>query len=118
MSNFKIYSSFSGKEWPLEEILQDGAYFGPGWKNLVKHLINDLFILGWKGHLAQVKEKFGGLRFYADGLTEEMDKLIDAAEEKSIHICDECGLEGRIVSDGWLRTLCPLCEIPWRARRR
>jgi len=67
---------------------------------------------------AQVKEKFGGLRCYVDNATEEMYKLIEAAEEKSFTICEDCGgAEGELRGGGWLRTLCDACnaerkEIP------
>ncbi len=118
MKDFTIYNSFTGKEWPLERLLQPGFYFGKGWIPLVEHLINDLFLLGWGGQLAQVKEKFGGLRFYADGLTPEMEKLINDAEKKSLRICEECGLEGRRMSDGWFKTLCSICESSWRRRKK
>src|ERR1035437_9445771 len=39
----------------------------------------------------QVKEKFGGLRFYADGGDKCTGTLIDDAEDLSYSICEECG---------------------------
>ena len=36
--------------------------------------------------VAQIKEKFGGLRFYADNLTEKMQGAVDFAEQLSYHI--------------------------------
>jgi len=59
---------------------------------------------------AQVKEKFGGLRCYVDNATEEMYKLIEAAEEKSFTICEYCGAPGKVRPGGWIRTLCDACD--------
>src|SRR4030066_20745 len=60
------------------------------------------------GTIAQFKEKFGGLRFYASGLEHDgAYKLIEEAESKSYMICEECGTSGaRRTIKGWLKTLC------------
>ena len=55
----------------------------------------------------QVKEKFGGLRFYCDGGNEYINGMIRLAEELSYHICDECGNKGESNTDGWIATRCP-----------
>lgn len=55
----------------------------------------------------QVKEKFGGLRFYVSGATPEIQAAIDFAESLSHTICEECGNKGFIVGRSWIRTLCP-----------
>lgn len=55
---------------------------------------------------AQVKEKFGSLRFYLDGGTEEMHNLIDEAERASSVICEDCGKPGKMRKGGWIRCLC------------
>ncbi len=54
----------------------------------------------------QVKEKFGGLRFYVSGASEKHYNYIDFAESMSIHTCEECGAFGKLYFDGWHRTLC------------
>lgn len=52
-----------------------------GWGGIINSLIEDLFNLGWNGQLYQIKEKFGGLRFYIGGGTDEMrDRIIRARE--------------------------------------
>jgi hypothetical protein len=83
---------------------------GKGWHPLLERLWNDLLAVGWKGEVSQVKEKFGGLRFYAGGTTDSMLKRILAAEEESLHICDVCGAPGKTGSWGghWWLTLCPI----------
>jgi len=59
---------------------------------------------------SQVKEKFGSLRFYTNGFTDEMDKLVDEAECKSEETCEYCGKPGKRRNDGWVRTLCDTCN--------
>jgi hypothetical protein len=55
---------------------------------------------------AQVKEKFGGLRFYMTNETPYMSGAISVAEGMSYHICEACGLPGKVRSGGWILTLC------------
>lgn len=55
---------------------------------------------------AQVKEKFGGLRFYYDGGDEYINGLAAMAESMSYITCEECGSPGAPTSGGWVRTLC------------
>jgi hypothetical protein len=58
----------------------------------------------------QVKEKFGGLRFYMTYYVEEIEKLIDEAESKSYQTCERCGAPGKSREGGWILTLCDECE--------
>lgn len=66
---------------------------------------------------AQVKEKFGGLRFYADGADDEVRGMIQMAEAISYRICEECGSPGRPSKEGWIRTLCAPCKETYDKRR-
>lgn len=61
---------------------------------------------------SQVKEKYGGLRFYMSSSTEEMEKLIDKAEECASKTCEQCGKTGslRTTSHGWYYTSCDKCD--------
>ncbi len=78
-----------------------------GWFELIKELIEDLITLGWDKQTCQVKEKFGGLRFYINGGTDEIFNRITEAERKSYEICEETGKPGKLRTDiGWHRTLC------------
>lgn len=92
-----------GRPYPRENVL---AGVGKGWHGLVNKLIDDLFELGWDGSLHQIKEKFGGLRFYIGGATEEAHERIHAAENESLRTCDECGEPGKPDNSGWIRTVC------------
>jgi len=55
---------------------------------------------------SQVKEKFGGLRFYFDGGNDVIRGMVMMAEEMSYNICEECGNKGRIRANGWVTTRC------------
>jgi hypothetical protein len=59
--------------------------------------------------LAQVKEKFGGLRVYLEHRTPELYAACERAEEESFRVCERCGAPGDPVYGGWIRTLCPAC---------
>lgn len=59
---------------------------------------------------AQVKEKFGGLRFYCDNTDEYIQGAITLAESMSYRTCEVCGVAGTKRSGGWVRTLCDACE--------
>ena len=65
----------------------------------------------------QVKEKFGGLRFYVGAADEEVNGMIRMAESMSYKICEECGCPGRPSKEGWIRTLCPPCRESYDKKR-
>jgi len=60
----------------------------------------------------QVKEKFGGLRFYVQGSDEFIDGIIDLAESMSYRICSQCGNASAQNKNkrGWIYTLCNNCK--------
>ncbi len=88
-----------------------GIGVGDGWFNLLYDLCKKVVELDGEVHLVQVKEKFGGLRFYIDGTkNEEVWKVISEAEERSFHICEKCGKPGTLREGGWLLTLCDKCD--------
>lgn len=66
---------------------------------------------------AQVKEKFGILRFYLDFGTKEMAELIREAEVKSATTCEMCGVAGQKRSDGWIKVRCDWCEARHKEER-
>lgn len=80
---------------------------GPGWYQLIKDLIEDLVELGWDREVCQVKEKFGGLRFYVNAASDEMYDRISQAEKESYETCEVTGQPGKLRADlGWWTTLC------------
>jgi hypothetical protein len=66
---------------------------------------------------AQVKEKYGGLRFYVNGADDTVSGMITMAESMSYRLCEECGKPGRPNNDGWVRTQCEDCRSTFDQRR-
>jgi hypothetical protein len=97
-----------GRPWP--EDTHPANCVGVGWTHIINHLINDLEKLGWDGHVYQVKEKFGGLRFYIGAATDEIHDRIQEAENESFTVCERCGAPGYPKDEGWILTLCDPCR--------
>ncbi len=133
------------REWRLPGfvIYEDGGYdlalakesVGRGWHGILERLFAAK--PEWI-KVIQVKEKFGGLRFYLDDgsvrvdciglgsftVTAEAESLIeddnsrsevfrtlvDEAEAESFSICEDCGAPGKPRPGGWIRTLCEQCD--------
>jgi hypothetical protein len=95
--------------------VEDGfCGFAPpnGWLSLVEEIDATLQV-NPNYRIAQVKEKFGGLRFYVEGITTKNEaQYIADMEYKSFSICQQCGCEDDTVArvnSGWIRTLCEKC---------
>jgi hypothetical protein len=56
--------------------------------------------------VVQIKEKFGGLRFYYDGGDDRIDGMVRMAELWAGVTCEKCGNRGTRRQGGWIRTLC------------
>lgn len=63
--------------------------------------------------VVQVKEKFGGLRYYIENSSPAIENLIVEAEKLCNITCSECGSpKGKKVTEGFYRyTLCDNCEV-------
>lgn len=97
-------------------------YIGDGWLHIVEELEARLSQLDPDYRVLQVKEKFGGLRFYyeTDGdeqVQEEFLRLTSAAEQKSFATCEKCGREAHLYTDHWWRTLCVRHEQEYQRER-
>ena len=87
---------------------------GEGWQKLIEFVHFYVSLLDPNYEVLQIKEKFGGLRYYVtiSGDVDNADNsiiqgIIDMAEQLSFLICEECGGHGRLKSlQGWLKTLC------------
>jgi len=75
---------------------------GPGWGGLLDRLYD---AIPPNAIVVQVKEKFGGLRFYVDAAPGWFFDLIHEAEDLSMKTCEECGEPG-YPAGGWIKTLC------------
>lgn len=62
-----------------------------------------------KYRIVQVKEKFGGLRWYTDGvpINSKLDDIARKYERISEEICVECGRPATYRTTGWI---CPYCD--------
>ena len=99
----------------MESCMPWGIDTGPGWYNLIDtlckliwHYVHDHPDASVKA--VQVKEKYGGLRFYIQGGDDYIYGLIGFAEEMSYRICERCGsTDGVTQTKGWVYTLCRQC---------
>lgn len=91
-----------------------------GWDSLLIELDDVLSSYDPEYGLEQVKEKFGGLRFYwvpvtvdyGDPSFHEMQRIVAQYEALSFLTCEACSKSGElrnIRGHGWLRTLCDRC---------
>jgi len=105
---------YRGKDKPISESLMAfGFECGDGWFNLIRDLSAKIMSAegGDKVEVMQVKEKFGGLRYYVDNTTDEIDVIIRHFENEAELTCEDCGSVGKIKSyKGWLTCLCDNCE--------
>ena len=100
---------------PSESCMCFGIECNNGWYDLIRNLCLEIKKLEVPKEFktTQVKEKFGGLRFYVSSETDEINKLIDQAEMKSYKVCEDCGSEEDVTSEGrpnWVSTLCKKCD--------
>jgi hypothetical protein len=95
-----------------------GCECGDGWFNLLDNLMTEIDNTGHPDlvYIAQIKEKFGTLRFYVnfekceDTIYNKIYEIIQNYEEVSETTCEVCGKPGTLRGGGWLRTLCDDCE--------
>ena len=88
---------------------------GKGWYQLVISLDAALIKIDPEYKIAQIKEKFGGLRYYVslecdDSSRERIYNLINVVEHLSLVTCEECGQPGKITGGVWIKTLCESCK--------
>lgn len=89
-----------------EQMKRYGISCRDGWFDLLDTLCHLLSRHEPKPVVMQVKEKFGGLRFYYDGGDEFVAGAVAMAENMSYRICDVCGAPGELRENDWMRTLC------------
>lgn len=75
------------------------ASCGNGWKEIIRNTDEKLKYIDPEYKIAQIKEKFGGLRYYFDVSFESyddvrreiMDDVVRAAEHEASRTCELCG---------------------------
>lgn len=80
--------------------------------------LNDILVkynFADKYRILQIKDKFGGLRWYDSGVPEEAandyNLWLDKYEELSYNTCIYCGEPATHMTRGWIVPLCNECDI-------
>ncbi len=116
----KIFVNRHGK--PTETLMCFGFECGDGWFQILKSLCHQIqHHVDWaqeqkekygRGQgcsqvvAVQVKEKFGGLRFYYEGGDDMIYGMVRMAESWAANTCEECGAPGKLRGRGWMYTAC------------
>lgn len=112
---YRLYGTDTG--WPMKW----GFSCRDGWFQILMRLSErieaDLQAMREAGtpaeklpHALQVKEKFGGLRFYMDRQSEKWTDWIKEAEAESLETCEWCSAPGTLYERrGYMQTMCDLC---------
>jgi len=92
-----------------------GNYNWGGWQNLYDEYKTKIEAAG--ARVTYAKQKYGCLCFEVDygdvANREEVYRLVEEAEKKSLCVCENCGSEengvGEVEINNWIKTLCPKC---------
>ena len=88
-----------------------GIECGLGWCKLLWNMLQELEeVVDENFYFTQIKEKYGSLRVYYIGGSDEVDRIIAKYEDLSYKTCERCGSPGEANDDGWVRTLCKDCR--------
>jgi len=108
--------------WSMQETCMCwGFNCDDGWFDIIFNLSKKLMEVDPDVQAVQVKEKFGGLRFYVGPSNEEAFDLIQAAEEESFHTCECCGTKENVSTKShkgghWIYTYCETCRAKREAK--
>jgi hypothetical protein len=97
--------------WPILESLCGQIQHHINWKNKKSEVVPQVTV-------AQIKEKFGGLRFYYSGGDDEISGMVRMAEAWADHSCETCGAPGKQREGGWIKTLCDHHETERQQRKK
>jgi hypothetical protein len=128
---FKKYDAFTKSMEQKYPLMLNGKYggfaIGEGWWNIVDVLMQEIqHHIDWRNNnngdieqvvVEQIKEKFGGLRFYYQGGDEYISGLVTLAELWASNTCETCGQRGQRRSGGWVRTLCDEHEAEYKKQK-
>ena len=119
----KYPAIFQQKDLPMTQTCMCwGIECGDGWYGIIDYLCKMIMMCeedkidtpeekeGMVCQATQVKEKYGGLRFYVCGANDEQWKYIEAVELMSYGVCENCGTTIDVhQTKGWISSLCPKC---------
>ena len=121
----------------MRDLLLDRAR-GKGYENVLSHICKGRMPSSWdieraqevmnkppaiteyvrRVKVAQIKEKFGGLRFYYDGGDDTVSGMVTMAEAWASTLCETCGAKGKQRGGGWIRTLCDEHEAEYQKKEK
>ena len=128
LNKYELFAHSMEQKYPLMLSGQYGGFaISEGWWNIVDVLMQEIqHHIDWKNNnnddieqvvVEQIKEKFGGLRFYYQGGDEYISGLVTMAELWACHTCETCGQKGQRRSGGWVRTLCDEHEEEYQKQK-
>jgi len=130
IDEFKKYDAFAKQMEERFPKMFAGKYggfaCGEGWWSILEALCGQIqHHIDWKNKqlevvaqvtVNQIKEKFGGLRFYYSGGDDVIDGMVRMAESWAGHSCETCGVPGKLREGGWIKTLCDTHEAERQQR--
>jgi hypothetical protein len=121
LDSYEVFAKRMGERFP--KMLAEpygGIAVDAGWWPIINALCSQIqHYIDWNNKncelrpvveqvvVRQIKEKFGGLRFYYDGGDESVAGMVRMAESWAAHHCETCGVPGTSGGQGWIKTLCP-----------
>lgn len=135
MDRYEEFENSMTKKYPKMFSKPFGGFaVGPGWWPIIESLCHQIHHhVNWKQEqkdkyrrgegcpdvvVTQIKEKFGGLRFYYDGGDDVVDGMVRMAESWAGRSCEECGKPGKSREGGWIQTLCDEHEAERQAKMK
>ncbi len=107
---------FIQKDWNMQQTCMCwGICVGDGWYHIIDTLCHGIQhrLNTTKGieqvEAVQVKEKWGGLRFYYEGGDDYIAGLVSYAESLSMISCIQCGRPTKNTVRAWMK-ICSNCE--------
>jgi hypothetical protein len=85
--------------WPIIESLCANIQGHIKWKNKDAEVVPQVVVM-------QIKEKFGGLRFYYEGGDEQIRGMVYMAESWASKTCEICGVPATKQTTGWIKNVC------------
>jgi hypothetical protein len=117
MEEYDVFEQRMKEKYPKMFSQPYGGFaIGPGWWPIIESLCSNIqHYINWKNResevvpqvvVGQIKEKFGGLRFYYDGGDDRIHGMVSMAESWADRSCEECGNPGKSRRGSWIKTLC------------
>lgn len=107
-----VWSGEKMEDFDFEDI-PDAEGLPEGWQRLFLQCCEDLVEPLKQNkqldtfYFTQTKEKYGSMRMYHSGTSQEAQRILDKYEYLSMHTCCICGKPATKMSLGWV---CPYCD--------